>query len=99
MVGSNIRSEAMSLMDKRGVMEGEIDTIIARLTGPGGPGVKGSLVDSEVREAWLYEYLFSIIACSWAHGLVGSCSRFECDVGLASSRKERTKYRALKFLQ
>ena len=53
MVGSNIRSEAMSLIDERGVMEHEMDTIIARLTGPGGPGVKGSLVDSEVRETWL----------------------------------------------
>ena len=52
MVGSNIKSEAMSLFDERQVMELEINTIIARLTGPDGPGVKGSLVDSEVRETW-----------------------------------------------
>lgn len=47
MVGSNLKADAMALMDKRAAMESQIEAIIARLNAPGGPGVKGSLVDKD----------------------------------------------------
>lgn len=34
-------------------METEMNGIIARLTAPGMPGIKGLLVDSDVRARWL----------------------------------------------
>ncbi|XP_010275822.1 PREDICTED: 26S proteasome non-ATPase regulatory subunit 9 [Nelumbo nucifera] len=47
MVATNLKSETMSLMDKRKAMETEMNAIIARLCQPGGPGLSGDLVDSE----------------------------------------------------
>eukprot|EP00271_Cylindrocystis_brebissonii_P013525 TRINITY_DN33408_c0_g1_i1.p1 TRINITY_DN33408_c0_g1~~TRINITY_DN33408_c0_g1_i1.p1 ORF type:complete len:286 (+),score=86.21 TRINITY_DN33408_c0_g1_i1:152-1009(+) len=47
MVGSNLRAEAISLMDQRAGIEAEIEAIASRLTGPGGPGLTGNLIDSE----------------------------------------------------
>lgn len=47
MVGTNLKTETMALMDKRGAIEGEVNTIIQRLCQPGGPGLSGNLLDSE----------------------------------------------------
>ncbi|KAG9143703.1 hypothetical protein Leryth_018861 [Lithospermum erythrorhizon] len=47
MVGSNLKAEAMKLMDKRTEIEAEMNNIIHRLTQPGGPGLSGNLVDSQ----------------------------------------------------
>ncbi|XVF48411.1 hypothetical protein PTKIN_Ptkin03bG0188000 [Pterospermum kingtungense] len=47
MVGANLKSETMKLMDKRSGMEGEMNAIIEQLCQPGGPGLSGNLVDSE----------------------------------------------------
>ena len=48
MVGTNVKAETMSLMDKRAAMEIEMNAIIERLSQPGGPGITGNLLDSEV---------------------------------------------------
>ncbi|XP_050272288.1 uncharacterized protein LOC126715628 [Quercus robur] len=47
MVATNVKSETMALMDKRGALEAEMNAIIDRLCQPGGPGLSGNLVDSE----------------------------------------------------
>ena len=48
MVATNVKAETMSLMDKRSALEAEMNSIIARLSQPGAPGLSGNLVDSEV---------------------------------------------------
>ncbi|KAL0887083.1 hypothetical protein Bca101_011066 [Brassica carinata] len=48
MGGANLKAETMALMDKRGSMETEMNSIVERLCNPGGPGLSGNLVDSEV---------------------------------------------------
>ncbi|XP_038695298.1 26S proteasome non-ATPase regulatory subunit 9-like isoform X2 [Tripterygium wilfordii] len=47
MVGTNVKAETMSLMQKRTAMEVKMNAIIERLCQPGGPGLSGNLVDSE----------------------------------------------------
>ncbi|KAK2367955.1 putative 26S proteasome regulatory subunit p27 [Trifolium repens] len=47
MVGTNVKAETTSLMDKRSSLESEMNSIIARLSLPGAPGLSGNLVDSE----------------------------------------------------
>ncbi|XVE97468.1 hypothetical protein REPUB_Repub03eG0022300 [Reevesia pubescens] len=48
MVGANLKSETMKLMEKRTAMETEMNAIIEQLCQPdGGPGLSGNLVDSE----------------------------------------------------
>ncbi|CAN8248415.1 unnamed protein product [Cochlearia groenlandica] len=47
MVGTNLKAETMSLMDKRSVMETEMNSIVEHLCNTGGPGLSGNLVDSE----------------------------------------------------
>ncbi|KAL0735035.1 hypothetical protein Bca4012_011245 [Brassica carinata] len=47
MGGANLKAETMALMDKRGSMETEMNSIVERLCNPGGPGLSGNLVDSE----------------------------------------------------
>ncbi|KAL7193445.1 hypothetical protein ACSBR2_025122 [Camellia fascicularis] len=47
MVATNLKSETMSLMDKRSALESEMNVIIDRLCQPGGPGLSGNLIDSE----------------------------------------------------
>ncbi|KHN05758.1 Putative 26S proteasome regulatory subunit p27 [Glycine soja] len=47
MVATNVKAETMSLMDKRSALEAEMNSIIARLSQPGAPGLSGNLVDSE----------------------------------------------------
>ncbi|GAV83216.1 PDZ_2 domain-containing protein [Cephalotus follicularis] len=47
MVGTNLKAETMSLMDKRSALEAEMKAIIDSLCQPGGPGLSGNLVDSE----------------------------------------------------
>ncbi|OMO90878.1 hypothetical protein COLO4_18808 [Corchorus olitorius] len=47
MVGANLKSETIKLMDKRSGMETEMNAIIEQLCQPGGPGLSGNLVDSE----------------------------------------------------
>uniref|UniRef100_A0A5B6YTF9 Putative 26S proteasome non-ATPase regulatory subunit 9 isoform X1 n=1 Tax=Davidia involucrata TaxID=16924 RepID=A0A5B6YTF9_DAVIN len=47
MVATNLKAEAMSLMDKRTALEAEMNVIIDRLCQPGGPGLSANLVDSE----------------------------------------------------
>lgn len=44
---TNVKAETMSLMDKRSALEAEMNSIIARLSQPGAPGLSGNLVDSE----------------------------------------------------
>ncbi|XP_024399677.2 uncharacterized protein [Physcomitrium patens] len=48
MVGAHGKAQTVTMMDKRKAMETEMDAIIARLTGPGGPGLQGNLVDAQV---------------------------------------------------
>ncbi|KAK2422296.1 hypothetical protein P8452_52016 [Trifolium repens] len=47
MVGTNVKAETNSLMVKRSALESEMNSIIARLSQPGAPGLSGNLVDSE----------------------------------------------------
>ncbi|KAK3018592.1 hypothetical protein RJ639_002827 [Escallonia herrerae] len=47
MVGTNLKAEALNLMERRSNLEAEMDVIIQRLCQPGGPGLSGNLVDSE----------------------------------------------------
>ncbi|CAJ2642067.1 unnamed protein product [Trifolium pratense] len=47
MLGTNVKAEITSLMDKRSALESEMNSIIARLSQPGAPGLSGNLVDSE----------------------------------------------------
>lgn len=47
MVGTNLKAETFSLMDKRTNLEAEMNIIIDRLSQPGGPGLSGNLLDSE----------------------------------------------------
>ncbi|XP_058722997.1 uncharacterized protein LOC131594809 isoform X2 [Vicia villosa] len=47
MVGTNLKAETSSLMDKRSALESEMNSIIARLSQPGAPGLSGNLLDSE----------------------------------------------------
>ena len=39
-----------ALLERRAELEAEMNAIIARLTAPGMPGMKGGLVDSEARQ-------------------------------------------------
>ena len=48
MGGANLKAETMALMDKRAAMETEMNSFVERLCNPGGPGLSGNLVDSEV---------------------------------------------------
>ena len=48
-MGTNLKAETFSLMDQRTLIEAQMDAIIDRLCGPGGPGITGNLLDSEVR--------------------------------------------------
>mgnify|MGYP000503496525 FL=1 len=48
MVGTNVKAETLSLMDKRSEIETEINSIVSRLCAPGGPGLTDNLVDAEV---------------------------------------------------
>ncbi|KAF5725876.1 hypothetical protein HS088_TW23G00607 [Tripterygium wilfordii] len=57
MVGTNVKAETMSLMQKRTAMEVKMNAIIERLCQPGGPGLSGNLVDSE---GWFLLLLFFI---------------------------------------
>ncbi|CAH9087591.1 unnamed protein product [Cuscuta europaea] len=47
MVGTNIKSEAIKLMEQRSSVELEMNAIIQRLCCPDGPGLSGNLTDSE----------------------------------------------------
>lgn len=47
MVATNLKAETLSLIEKRDVMEIEMNSIIDRLSQPGGPGITGNLLDSE----------------------------------------------------
>ncbi|KAL5772908.1 hypothetical protein ACOSP7_012517 [Xanthoceras sorbifolium] len=47
MVGTNLKAETTTLMEKRSALETEMDAIISRLCHPGGPGLSGNLVDAE----------------------------------------------------
>ncbi|XP_044471116.1 26S proteasome non-ATPase regulatory subunit 9-like isoform X2 [Mangifera indica] len=47
MVGTNLKAETMSLMEKRTAVEAEMNAIIHRLSQPGGPGLSGNLIDAE----------------------------------------------------
>ncbi|XVE53652.1 hypothetical protein DITRI_Ditri03aG0020200 [Diplodiscus trichospermus] len=47
MVGANLKSETMKLIEKRSGTEAEMNAIIEQLCQPGGPGLSGNLVDSE----------------------------------------------------
>lgn len=47
MVGTNLKAETMSLMEKRSAVEADMNAIIDRLCQSNGPGLSGNLVDSE----------------------------------------------------
>ncbi|PIA60454.1 hypothetical protein AQUCO_00300157v1 [Aquilegia coerulea] len=47
MVATNLKAETKSLIEKRDFMEIEMNSIITRLSQPGGPGITGNLLDSE----------------------------------------------------
>ncbi|XWS26253.1 hypothetical protein CRYUN_Cryun26dG0015800 [Craigia yunnanensis] len=47
MVGANLKSETMKLMEKRSGMEAEMNAIIEQLCQPGGPALSANLVDSQ----------------------------------------------------
>ena len=48
MGGTDLKAETMKLMERRGAIEAEMNAVIQRLCHPGGPGLSGNLVDSEV---------------------------------------------------
>lgn len=48
MMGTNLKAEIMSLMEKRSALEADMNAIIDRLCQSNGPGLSGNLVDSEV---------------------------------------------------
>ena len=61
MVAANLKAETLGLMDKRSALEAEMNGIIDRLTRPGGPGLSGNLLNSEVSLKFLsFRYLYSI---------------------------------------
>ncbi|XP_026403906.1 26S proteasome non-ATPase regulatory subunit 9-like [Papaver somniferum] len=47
MVAADLKAETMSLIEQSDAIESEMNSIIHRLSQPGGPGISGSLVDSE----------------------------------------------------
>ncbi|RWR91162.1 26S proteasome non-ATPase regulatory subunit 9 [Cinnamomum micranthum f. kanehirae] len=47
MVATNLKLGTISLMEKRDEIEAEMNSIISRLSQPGGPGISGNLLDSE----------------------------------------------------
>ncbi|CAM6088020.1 unnamed protein product [Calypogeia fissa] len=47
MVGTNVKQETMTLMEKRTGIEAELEVIISRLCRPNGPGMSGNLVDKD----------------------------------------------------
>ncbi|KAM7267722.1 hypothetical protein ACFE04_009888 [Oxalis oulophora] len=47
MVATNVKTETINLMDKRSTVESQMTSIINSLTASGGPGIDGTLVDSE----------------------------------------------------
>ncbi|XP_010545452.1 PREDICTED: 26S proteasome non-ATPase regulatory subunit 9 [Tarenaya hassleriana] len=47
MVGANLKAETMALMEQRDAMEADMNSIIHRLSQPGGPGLSGNLLDSD----------------------------------------------------
>ncbi|KAK1275845.1 hypothetical protein QJS04_geneDACA003841 [Acorus gramineus] len=51
MVATNLKAETLALMDRRASLEAEMNSTIARLTAPGGPGISGSLLDPEAGTA------------------------------------------------
>ncbi|KAL6012164.1 hypothetical protein ACLOJK_002642 [Asimina triloba] len=80
MVGTNLKAETLSLKEKRDAIELEMNSIISRLTQPGGPGISGSLVDAEAS--------FPIPRCcvldappNW----MANCIRSEIDTGIAET--------------
>lgn len=54
MVGTNLKAETMKLMEQRSGTEAEMNVIIERLSRPGGPGLSGNLLDSEVRFSFIF---------------------------------------------
>lgn len=58
MVATNLKAETMDLMEKRTAMEAEMNAIIDRLCQPGGPGLSGNLLDSEVSFLFLHHLFF-----------------------------------------
>ncbi len=58
MVGANLKAETMVMMESRTAVEAEMDAIIARLSRPGGAGLQGNLVDSEVHSSQLFFFFF-----------------------------------------
>jgi hypothetical protein len=58
MVGANLKAETMAMMESRTAVEAEMDAIIARLSRPGGAGLQGNLVDSEVHSSQLFFFFF-----------------------------------------
>lgn len=52
MVATNLKEEAMKLMDQRSLLEAEMNSIIDRLSQPGGPGLSGNLVDPEANKSF-----------------------------------------------
>ena len=63
MLGANMKAETMKLMDKRSALETEMNVIIERLCQPGGPGLSGNLVDSEVHEFFFFFFLRVLCIC------------------------------------
>lgn len=47
MVGANLKAQTMKLMEKRTMLEAEMNGLIETLCQPRGPGLTGNLVDSE----------------------------------------------------
>jgi hypothetical protein len=64
MVGANLKAETMAMMESRTAVEAEMDAIIARLSRPGGAGLQGNLVDSEVHSSQLFFFFVNSFASS-----------------------------------
>lgn len=65
MVATNLKAEALKLMDRRSALEAEMNGIIDRLCQPGGPGLSGNLVDSEAIHSLIYAIciLLCLLCC------------------------------------
>lgn len=68
MVATNLKAEALKLMDQRSAMEAEMNAIVERLNQPGGPGISGNLINYDVIILFFFvlsllEFKFHLLCC------------------------------------
>jgi hypothetical protein len=89
MVGANLKAETMAMMESRTAVEAEMDAIIARLSRPGGAGLQGNLVDSEVHSSQLFFFFFFYSFASSSTPLPTLLLLFSLRIGHRERERER----------